>query len=147
MHDLHAQAEHFFCPLLASALVTRIHPQVREVLKVISYTLQQQLDPILIGNLGAVDLGFKHQAFCVYQQVTLPAANLLPTIVSPRFSTHPSSLCRLGIHYSSTGLRVSPQPYSQAFTQSCVESLPRAIDAPDSEVVMYGLPGRKVVGK
>src|SRR5215213_6910210 len=144
MNDLDAQAEHLFDPVLAPALVPCIHPQVRKTRKAISYTLQQQLDPVLVGDLGAVNLGLQDQSLRIHEQVSLPTANLLTTVVSPRFSAHPGSLCRLGIHYSSTGLRASPQPYSQAFTQSCVESLPRAIDAPDSEVVMYGLPGRKI---
>src|SRR5215213_421952 len=36
MHDLDAQAEHFFCPLLASSLVTGVHPQMREAWKVLT---------------------------------------------------------------------------------------------------------------
>ena len=58
MNDLDAQAEHLFHPVLAPALVPGIHPQVRKARKVFSYTLQQQLDPVLIGDLGAVNLGF-----------------------------------------------------------------------------------------
>jgi hypothetical protein len=107
MHDLYAQAEHILCPLLAPALVTGIHPQMREARKAIFYTLQQQLYPVLIGNLGTVNLGLQDQPFRIHEQVSLPAANLFPTILSPRFSAHPGSLCRLGIHYSSAGLRVS----------------------------------------
>jgi hypothetical protein len=99
MHDLYAQAEYVLCPLLASTLVTGIHPQVREARKAISPTLEQQLDPVLIGNLRAVDLGLQDQSLRIHEQVTLSAANLLPTIVSPCFSAHPGSLCRLGIHY------------------------------------------------
>ncbi len=115
MYDLDAQAEHIFRLFLASALVTRIHPQMREARKVLLYILKQQLDPILIGNLG-----FQDQSLRIHEQASLPAANLLPTIVGVRFSAHLGSLCRLGIHYPSTGLRVSPQPYSQAFTQRSV---------------------------
>jgi hypothetical protein len=33
---------------------------VRKAWKVILYTLQQQLDPVLIGDLGAVDLGIEY---------------------------------------------------------------------------------------
>src|SRR5215217_5357835 len=117
MNDLDAQAEYLFCPLLASTLVAGIHPQVRKTRKAIAYTLQQQFDPVLIGDLRAVDLGLQDQSLRIHQQMPLPAAHLLPTVVSARFAAHPGSLCRLGIHYSSTGLRVSPQPYSQAFTQ------------------------------
>src|SRR5688500_10611824 len=53
MNDLDAQAEHLFCPLLAPALVPGIHPQVRKAPKALSYTLKQQFDPVLIGDLGS----------------------------------------------------------------------------------------------
>ena len=82
MNLLDAQAEHIFCPLLALALVAGIHPQVRKAPKAISYTLQQQLDPVLIGDLGAVDLSLQYQAVRIYQKVTLTAADLLAAIVS-----------------------------------------------------------------
>jgi hypothetical protein len=56
MHHLDAQAEHLFCPLFPPSLVAGIYPQVRKARKAIAYTLQQQFNPILIGNLGAVHL-------------------------------------------------------------------------------------------
>ena len=88
MNDLNAQAEHLFCPLLAPALVAGSHPQVRKARKAISYTPQQQFDPVLIGDLGAVDLGFEHQSLRIHQEMTLPAANLLPTVVSTCLTTY-----------------------------------------------------------
>jgi hypothetical protein len=33
----------------------------------------------LVGNLGAVDLNLEHQSLRIHQQMTLPAAHLLPT--------------------------------------------------------------------
>jgi hypothetical protein len=95
MHNLDTQTEFLLYPFLAPTLVTRIHPQVREVRKAISYTLQQQLDPVLIGDLGAVDLDLENQAFRVHQELALPAANLLPTIVSTRLTTYAGRLSRL----------------------------------------------------
>ncbi len=56
-----AQAEHLFHPVLVPVLLPGIHPQVRKARKAISYTLQQQFDPVRIGDLGAVDLNFEHQ--------------------------------------------------------------------------------------
>ena len=41
MHYLNAQPEYVLSPILASTLVTRIHPQVREAPKAISYTPEQ----------------------------------------------------------------------------------------------------------
>src|SRR5215213_5850907 len=95
MNDLDAQAEHLFHPVLAPALVPGIYPQVRKAWKAISYTLQQQFDPVLIGDLGAVDLGFEHQALRIHQEMTLPAANFLPTVVSTRLTTYTGRLGRL----------------------------------------------------
>src|SRR3712207_2998146 len=123
MHHLDAQVKHLFCPVLAPALVPGIHPQVRKARKAISCTLQQQFDPVLIGDLGAMDPGFEHQSLRIYQEMALPAANLLPPVVASRFAAYSGCLGRLGIHYPSTGLRVSTQPYTQAFTQSRVQSL------------------------
>src|SRR5829696_5405461 len=109
--------------------------------------LQHQLDPVLVGHLGAVDLGFEDQSFCIHQQMTLPAANLLPALVAPRFATYPGRLGRLRIDHSRAGLGVSPQPHPQALAQRRVEPLPHTVEAPNPEVVMDGLPGREVVGQ
>jgi hypothetical protein len=59
MHHFDAQADLLFCPLLTAALVAGVYPQVRKARKAIAYTFQQQLDPVLIGDLSAVDLGFQ----------------------------------------------------------------------------------------
>jgi hypothetical protein len=95
MNNLDAQAEHLFDPVLAPPLVPGIHPQLRKVWKAISYTLQQQFDPVLIGHLGAVDLGFEHQSLRIHQQMALSATNLLPTVVSTRLTTYTGRLGRL----------------------------------------------------
>jgi hypothetical protein len=39
---------------------------VREAWKALTGGLQQQLYPVLIGYLGAVDLGFEDQAFRIH---------------------------------------------------------------------------------
>jgi hypothetical protein len=44
-------------------LVAGIEPQVPKARKAIAYTVQQQFDPVLIGDLGAHDLGLQHQPF------------------------------------------------------------------------------------
>lgn len=60
-------------------------------------------------------------------------------------SSHSGSLHRLGIHYARTRLRISPEAYSQTMAQGSVQPLPSTVDAPNSEVVMDSLPGRKLV--
>jgi hypothetical protein len=83
MNNLGAQAEHLFYPVLAPALVPGIHPQLRKARKAISYTLEQQFDPVLIW-----DLGFLNESLRIHQEeeLALPAANLLPTPSYPRAS-------------------------------------------------------------
>jgi hypothetical protein len=54
MNDLDVQTKHLFHPALAPALVASIHPQVRKARKAISYTLQQQFDPVLVEDTLAL---------------------------------------------------------------------------------------------
>ncbi len=54
--------------------------------------LQKQLDPVLVGHLGTVDLGFENQPFRIYEQVSLAPANLLAAVVTPCFATDPARL-------------------------------------------------------
>src|SRR5215218_10098455 len=76
--------------------------------------------------------------------MALPAANLLPTVISARFTAHPGRLGRLRIDYSCAGLWVSPQLHPQAFTQSRVELLEGSIYAPPPKPPVDGLPRREV---
>ena len=116
MHNLDTQPEHLLYPLFAPALVTRVHPQMREARKAFAGGLQQQLDPVLVGNLSAVNLDLEYQAFRIHEQVSLAAADLLAAIAAPLFATGSARLGRLRIDYTRAGLRVSPQPYSQALS-------------------------------
>ena len=69
-------------------------------------------------NFCAVDLGFEHESFGVYEQMSLTAFDLLTTVVTAFLSTHACGLDRLGIHYARTGLRISLQSDSQSFSDS-----------------------------
>ena len=86
MDDLDAQPGLPLGPLLAPALVTRVYPQPRETRKELAGSLQQQLDPVLVGHLSAVDLDFENQAFRIDEQVPLAPANLLAAVVTARFA-------------------------------------------------------------
>src|SRR5918994_2245406 len=78
--------------------------------------------------------------------MTLSALNLLAAIVSP-LSSHAGGLYRLAIHYACTGLGISAHANAHPLTQGRVHPLPGAVDPPSSEVMMDGLPGRKLMGK
>src|SRR5215204_1567304 len=61
-----------------------------------------------------MDPSLKNKTLGVHQQLPLPAADLLTTIVSSRFSAHSARLCRLRVHYPGTGLGISSEPTSLA---------------------------------
>ena len=72
--------------------------------------------------------------------MTLSTTNLLPAILAPRFTTHPSRLGRLCVDYTCTGLWVSSQPYPQALAQHGLQSLPDPFETLLAEEVVNGLP-------
>jgi hypothetical protein len=81
----------------------------------------------------------------IYEQVALSALYLLATVVPSLLSSHAGAIDRLAIYYGGTGLRISAQAHPLA--QGGVHSLPGAVDSPSSETMMYGFPGRGVVGQ
>ena len=66
MHNLDTQTEFLLYPLFAPALVTCVYPQVREARKAFTGGLQQQLDPVLVRYLGAVNLYPEYQPLPVW---------------------------------------------------------------------------------
>jgi hypothetical protein len=95
-----------------------------------------------------VDLGFEHESFGVYQQMSLTALDLLASYSITAFlSAHACALERLGIHYAGAELRISLQSDPQAFPNCCIDPFPGAVDTLLSEVVVDGGPSRKLVRK
>jgi hypothetical protein len=92
-----------------------------------------------------MDLRLEYETFGIYQDVTLTALDLLPSVVTALFSAHSGTLDSLRIHYASTGLRISFQANPQAFTDSPVDLFPGSVDAPFSKVMVDGGPSREVV--
>jgi hypothetical protein len=78
-----------------------------------------------------MDLGFEHEAFRIYQQVTLTAFDLLTSVVTALFSAHRGALDRLGIHYARAGLGISLLSDSQAFADSPVDPFPGTVHTVD----------------
>jgi len=57
---------------------------MREAWEAFASGLQKQLDPVPVGHLDTVDLGFENQTFRIYEQVSLAPANLLlAAVVTP----------------------------------------------------------------
>jgi hypothetical protein len=100
MHNnLDTQSKLLLCPLLAPALLTGVHPQMPEARKASASGLQQQLDPVLLGDLGAEDLYSEEQTLRIYEQVSAGVAfylgDLLAAIVTAVFATHCGGFGRL----------------------------------------------------
>src|SRR5687767_10433847 len=109
--------------------------------------MQQRLDPFVVHNLCAMELGFEDETLGVHQYMALAPLDLLATVVAAIFSAHRGALYRLGIHNARTGLRVSLQANPEAFSYGPVDPFPGTIDTPFSEVVVDGWPPGEVVGK
>jgi hypothetical protein len=77
--------------------------------------------------------------------MALSSFDLLGSVVATLFSAYPGGLHRLAIHNGCARLRVSLEAYSQTMAQGSVQPLPGAIDAPDPEVVVDGLPRRELM--
>jgi len=96
-----------------------------------------------------VDLDLEHEAFGVYQQVTLSALDLLASYsITSIFPAYRGGLYRLGIHHARAGLWISFQANPKAFADGPVDLLPSTVDTPLSEIVVIdGGPSRKVMRK
>src|SRR3712207_3146718 len=111
--------------------------QAREL---IPRRFQQQPQAILVGHLGTVYLGFKHQSLRVYQQVTLSAFYLLGGIEAAFVASHSRGPDRLGVHNPGARVRVPTKVRPQPFAQLGVKALPSPVEAPPPEPVVDGLP-------
>ncbi len=85
---------------------------------------QERLDPFVIHHLGTVKLGCEHEAFGLYQQVTLTALELLASVITPIFPAYRGGLYRLGIHHARAGLRIPFQANPKALADGPVDPLP-----------------------
>jgi hypothetical protein len=61
---------------------------VRETGKALAGGLQKHLDPVLVGELGAVNLYSEDQAFSIHEKVSLAAADLLASVVPSLFAAY-----------------------------------------------------------
>ena len=115
----------------------RVHP-LREI--------QQNLDAFSVLDLCTVNPSFEHQSLSVHQEVSLSAFDLLAPVIAALFSTYPGCFDRLAVHHACAGLRVSLHAHSHPLAQGGVQPFPGAIQAPQAEVVVDGLPGWELMG-
>jgi hypothetical protein len=105
---------------------------------------EQTPNAILIRGLRAVNFGFDHQTFRVYQQVPLPAAHLLATIEAPLLTADAGCLHRLAVHDARARLGVPAEFLPQLPPHRPVHLLPGSIYPPRPEVVKHRLPRREL---
>src|SRR5919107_1081574 len=79
--------------------------------------------------------------------MTLPALDLLGSVVTAFLSAHARGLDRLAIHYGRAGLEVPIEPHPHPLAQGRVHLFPGSVQAPGAEVVVDGLPGWEVMGQ
>lgn len=144
-NDVHRPPQLGLDPVPAGARISRVHPAMVQPRELHLDALEQQRyrGPILDG--GAMDPGPEHQSLGVHHQVALAPAQLLATVVASD-SPDPGGLDRLAVDDAGTGLEVTPNPNSEPFPEGRVDTLPGAIQPPEPEVVIDGLPGRELVG-
>ena len=94
-----------------------------------------------------MDLGFEHESFGVYEQVTLSAFDLLAAIVTTLLSSHSGRLYRLAIYNPSCRLGVPLEANPHPLAQGRVHPLPGPVQAELSEAMVDAAPGWEVVGK
>src|SRR5919107_3485392 len=109
--------------------------------------MQQRRDPLVVHNLGTVELGFEDETLGVHQDMALTPFDLLTSVVTALLSAHRGALYRLAIHHARTGLRITLQADPQPFSDGPVDPFPATVYAPFSEVVVDGGPSGEVVGK
>jgi hypothetical protein len=66
---------------------------------------EEDLDPLVVHYLRAMNLGFQDQTLGVYEQMTLSAFHLLAAVVTALITSYTSALDRLAGHYASAWLR------------------------------------------
>jgi len=108
--------------------------------------LQQQLDPIAIHDLCAVDPHPEHQPLRVREQMLLASLDLLACIVAP-LAADACGLHGLTVDDAGTQLGIASQSDTEPLAQEGVDALPGAVRTSEPEVMAHRRPGTKVTGQ
>src|SRR5579864_1143094 len=143
-NDLDVPPELRFDPMLATAGVHLVDPEMLCAGKLLVSAVEQQGNASAILDVCCVHFGTKDEATSIDENVAFAAVDAFGTIVAPN-TADASGSNRLAIDDRSTRLRVAANPYTELLTQDGVEMLPRAVHAPQTEIVIRGLPGWELV--
>jgi hypothetical protein len=88
--------------------------------------LKEQLDPVLVHDVGSVYLSSEHHTLGIHEQVEFSALYLLATVVSSLLSSYTGALDRLAIDDASTRLRITTHTNPHPLAQGGVQPFPGA---------------------
>src|SRR5215210_993919 len=157
VHYLQLPSKHTLHPIYQLSSVAAISPYQRQsaeappvrvsgvrLLDALKQTLQQHLASISILHRGGSHYHQQYQTQRVHDQVSLAPSYILACIIATLLSTF-YRFDTLAVQDCGTWLLVPTLLLSYRLTQSFVEPLPPAVDAPQPEVVVDALPGREVM--
>src|SRR5690242_16467621 len=98
----------------------------------------------LVMEIGWMNLDLQDCAFRIDKDLPLATGNFLATVVAAR-SARFSGLHRLTVDHSGSGLRFPARCRAILFSQDLIYALPLAVLTPFIEIIVYFLPGRKIV--
>ena len=102
--------------------------------------LQEQGYARAILNIRRVHLGTQHQAPAIDQDVALAAIDAFRAVVATN-AADASCPDGLAIDDASARLRIAPDRRAELLAQDGVQVLPGAVQTPEPEIVIGGLPG------
>ena len=143
-NHFHAPAEMLLDPTLATAGVALIHPQMFDARELLVSTLEQQRHPRAVLDIGSVHFGAQHEAATIDQDVAFAAIDALGPIVATD-AADPSRAYGLAVDNAGARVGVASDAGAELLAKGGVHVFPRAIQAPQPEIVIRSLPGRKLV--
>jgi hypothetical protein len=139
-NNLHIPAELRLDPMLPTSRVALVDPQMPDARKLLVSAFQQQRHGSAILNIRRVHPGSKYQATRIDEDMAFaPIDTFGPVVAADAADTSGSN--RLAVDDASTRFRVASSTRAELLAEDSVQVLPRAIQTPQSEVVIGGLPG------
>jgi len=142
--DLDSPPKLHLDPMPTTPGVALVDPDVLDPWELIVGTVQQQRDTSTILNVVGVHLGAQDQATGIDQDVAFAAIHAFGTVVAA-YATHASCPDGLAVDDRRARLGVAADTGAQLLTKHGVQVLPRAVQAPEPEVVVGRLPGWELV--
>jgi len=143
-NHLHPPAKMLLDPTLASACVDLIHPQMFDTRKLLVGALQQQRHTRAILDIGSVHFGAQHETASIDEDVAFAAVDALGAIVAT-YAADASRPYGLAVDNAGARVGIAADAGAELLAKCGVYVFPRAIQTPKPEIVIRGLPGRKLM--